>query len=116
MAIRQRVYRNVTILDIEGRLTVETVPDLRLPDLIRRLLQAGRTQIVLNLERVPQLDSSGLTALVESHFATTRTAGALKLMHLAPRVRQVLQVTRLLTIFETYDTETDAVESFAFAV
>jgi len=116
MAIRQRVHRNVTILDIEGRLTVETVPDLRLPDLIRRLLQSGRKQIVLNLEGVPQLDSSGLTALVEAHFATTRTEGALKLLHLAPRVRQVLQITRLLTIFEAYDTETDAVESFAVAV
>ena len=116
MAIRQRVYRNVTILDIEGRLTVETVPDLRLPELIRRLLQSGRTQILLNLEDVPKLDSCGLTALVQAKVATTGMEGSLKLLHLAPRVREVLAVTRLLTVFEAYDTEADAIESFALAV
>jgi anti-anti-sigma factor len=114
MGIRERAYRSVTILDIEGRLTVETVPELRLPERVRCLLQSGCTQIILNLEKVPGLDSSGISALVQAYVATTRTKSSLKLLHLTPRVREVLRVTRLLTVFEVFDTEEEALDRCDF--
>jgi anti-sigma B factor antagonist len=116
MPIQERASGVVTILDLDGRLTIETTTDLGLADVVRRLLQAGRKQIVLNLERVPRVDTTGLCAIVEAYVAAKRQDGLVKLLHLSPHVREVLRVTRLLTVFEAFDDEVDAITSFGVAV
>ena len=93
-------------------MTIEDVGDMALAERVRPLLQAGRNQIVLNLEGVPYLDTMGLCNIVEAYITTKRQGGSLKLLHLAPHVRDVLVITRLLTVFEAYASEADAVASF----
>jgi len=112
MAIEERASGAVVILDIEGRMTIESRTDLLLPDRVRRLLQEGRKQFLLNLEGVRYVDTSGLCDLVEAYVTTTRQGGSLKLLHLTERVRYLLVITKLLTVLEAYESEADAVASF----
>jgi anti-sigma B factor antagonist len=112
MTIGERVSGAVTILDVRGRLTIEVVRDMSLAERVRALLQAGHKQIVLNLEGVSYVDTMGLSNIVEAYIATSRQNGSLKLLHLTAHVREVLVITRLLTVFEAYDSEADAVASF----
>ena len=116
MTIEERTSGNVTILDVDGRMTIETVADMPLLARVRRLLQAGRTHVVLNLAGVPYVDTTGIADLVEAYVATTRQGGSLKLLRLTPHVRAVLTMTRLLTILEVYEAEADAVASFESVV
>jgi anti-sigma B factor antagonist len=112
MAIEERTYAGVTVLDVDGRLSIETMSQMPLTVTVRRLLQAGQTRIVLNLVAVPYVDTTGMSNIVEAYLATTRRGGALKLLHLGPRVRSVLSVTGLLAVFEVFESEADAVASF----
>ena len=89
-------------------LTVETESDLR--DAVRRQLDSGRRQLVLDLARVPYVDSCGLGTMVQAYVSAHRAGGSVKLSNIAPRVRQLLTVTRLLTVFELYQPEARAVE------
>jgi anti-sigma B factor antagonist len=112
MTIEERRSGGATILKIGGRLTIEVEADTRLADTVRRLLAEGRKQIVLDLAEVPRVDTSGVCAIVEAYITTKRQGGSLKLLSLASRVREVLTITRLLTILEAYDSEADAISSF----
>ena len=112
MTIEERASGSVIVLDVEGRMTIETLSDMPLVVKVRRLLQEGRKQIVVNLEGVPRIDTTGLCAIVEAYITTKRQGGSLKLLHLKAHVREVLAITRLLTILEAYDSEADAVASF----
>ncbi|MGH9257411.1 MAG: STAS domain-containing protein [Vicinamibacterales bacterium] len=114
MTIDERPSDGVIILEVRDRMTIETQPVL--VTRVRQLVQEGRKQIVLNLAGVPYMDTSGLCSIVESYLATTRRGGMLKLLHLTPHVRKVLDITRLLTVFEAYDAEADAVASFGAKV
>jgi len=116
MSIEERTWGNVTVLDVAGRMTIETVGDMPLLARVRRLLQGGRTHVVLNLAGVPYVDTTGIADLVEAYVATKRQGGSLKLLHLTPHVRAVLTMTRLLTILEVYEAEADAVASFESVV
>ena len=116
MSIEERTSGNVTVLDVAGRMTIETVGDMPLLARVRRLLQGGRTRVVLNLGGVPYVDTTGIADLVEAYVAAKRQGGSLKLLRLTPHVRAVLTMTRLLTILEAYDTEADAVTSFESVV
>src|SRR5712691_468276 len=100
MTIAERTSGAVNIFDVGGRLTIETLGDMTLAEKVRSLLLAGRTQILLNLEGVPYLDTMGLCNIVEVYVATRRQGGSLKLLHLTPHVREVLMITRLLTVFD----------------
>ncbi len=111
MRVEQRMLGSVTILDIEGRMTIES-PDKPVSTTVRRLLGDGRKQFLLNLDRVPHIDSTGLTEIVEAYLTTTRQGGALKLEHLAPRVRELLRITGLSSVFEVFDAEPVALTSF----
>ena len=91
---------------------IEVLKDMPLTEKVRSLLQEGRTQILLNLEGVTYVDTTGLCNIVEAYVATNRRGGALKLMRLTPRVRKVLMVTKLLTVFEAYESEAEALASF----
>ena len=112
MTIRERTSGAAIILDVDGRMTIETVNDRPLTVNVRRLLQEGQKRIVVNLKGVPYLDTSGLCDIVEGYVIMKRQGGALKLLHPTGHVRTVLATTRLLTILEAYDSESAAIASF----
>ncbi len=112
MTIDERTSGGVTIFDVHGRLTIEDVGDKALVERVRSCVQSGRNQVVLNLEGVPYVDTTGLCNIIEAYITTKRQGGALKLLHLERRVRTLLTITKLLTVFEAYDSEADAIASF----
>ena len=107
MQVLEHVYPSVVILELTERLTVETEADLR--DAVRRQLVAGRPHIVLDLSRVSYVDSCGLGTMVQAYVSAHRIGGSVTLMNVCPRVRQLLTVTRLLSVFELYRPEARAV-------
>jgi anti-sigma B factor antagonist len=115
MTISERTTGEVTILDVDGRLTLDDGVE-RMRDKIRSLLLQGRTSQLINLAGVPYIDSAGLGSLVEGHGEVARRGGALKLLNATARLQDLLVITKLATIFEMHDTEAAAVASFGAAV
>jgi anti-sigma B factor antagonist len=109
--IEERVIGNVTVLDILGRLTIDQAAQ-RLKDKINSLISQQRIQIVLNLKNVPYIDSGGLGELVASYGSVMKAHGALKLLNVNSRNHDLLSITRLVTLFESFDSEAEAVQSF----
>ena len=112
--LEERQIGRVTVLDIVGRLTMSQ-PAQRLKDKINSLISQERTQIVLNLAGVPYIDSAGLGQLVASYGSVLKAGGALKLLNVGARNQELLSITRLLTLFESFDSEAEAVQSFSAA-
>jgi anti-sigma B factor antagonist len=112
MTIKERSSGTAIVLDVQGRMTIETVNDRPLAVKVRRVLQEGHRRILLNLRGVPYLDTTGLCNIVEAYVGTRRQGGSLKLLHPNAHVRAVLGTTRLLTILEVYDSESEAIASF----
>jgi anti-sigma B factor antagonist len=112
MQIEERVVNNVTVLDLKGKMTLGEGDEL-LKDKINSLLQQDRKQIVLNLEGVPYIDSAGLGEIVRTYTTVSRQGGKLKLVNLTKRITDLLSITKLLTVFETFDSEQEAVRSFS---
>jgi len=111
MQIEERSAGDVTVLDLKGKMTLGEGDEL-LKDKINSLLQQGRRKIVLNLEGVPYIDSAGLGQIVGGYTTIARQGGSLKLLNLTKRITDLLSITKLLTVFETYESEQDAVGSF----
>jgi anti-sigma B factor antagonist len=111
MTIAERESCGVIILDVHGRMTIE-VEKTVLTEKVRELLRQGHTHILVNLAEVPHTDTSGLCDLVEAYLAATRREARLKFACLTPKVRRVLEVTKLLTVFEAYASEAEALASF----
>ena len=111
MEIDERTSGDVKILDLQGRLTLGDGDEL-LKDKINSLLLQGCRKLVLNLEGVPYIDSAGLGEIVRTYTTVSRQGGSLKLLNLTKRIEDLLSITKLLTVFETYDTEHEAVRSF----
>jgi len=109
--IEERLIGPVTVLDIAGKLTADRGAQ-HLKDKINSLISQERLQVVLNLEHVPYIDSGGLGQLLASYGSVMKAGGALKLLNVGSRNHDLLSVTRLVTVFETFDSETDAVQSF----
>ena len=114
MQIDERVVGNVIVLDLTGKLTLGDGDDL-LKDKINSLLQQNKKNILLNLAGVPYLDSAGIGRVVGSFTTVSRAGGALKLVNLTKRIHDLMAITKLLTVFETFDAEADAVRSFPAA-
>ena len=114
MQIEERSVGGVTVLDLKGKMTLGEGDEL-LKDKINSLLQQGRRKIVLNLEDVPYIDSAGLGQIVGGYTTITKQGGSLKLLNLTKRITDLLSITKLLTVFETYENEADAVRSFTSA-
>lgn len=112
MQIHQRSAGDVTIIDLSGKLTLGEGDEL-LRDKVNSLVQQGQKKLVLNLAGVPYIDSAGLGEIVRTYTTVSRQGGALKLLSLTKRIQDLLAITKLLTIFETFDTEADAVKSFS---
>ena len=110
--INERREGSVSILDLKGRLRVGGNA-LALHKSIRSLLLEKKTQILLNLTGVTYIDSCGLGELVASQVSVENKGGEIKLFGLTESLHELLTATRLLTVFDTYDSETDALKSFA---
>jgi anti-sigma B factor antagonist len=111
LTISTRNVGDVTILDLDGSIRLGE-EESQLRDTIKGLLAAGQKNILLNLEKVDYIDSSGTGALVYSFTTVRRQEGHLKLLHLGARVRDVLSLTKLISVFETHEDEDRAVKSF----
>ena len=112
MRIEEREVGEVLILDLSGKLTIGGGDEL-LKDKINSLIQQGRRKLVLNLAGVPYIDSAGLGEIVRTYTTVSRQGGKLKLLNLTKRIQDLLAITKLLTVFETFDSEQEAVQSFA---
>jgi anti-sigma B factor antagonist len=112
MQIEERSAGDVIVLDLKGKMTLGEGDEL-LKDKINSLVQQGRRKILLNLEGVPYIDSAGLGEIVRTYTTISRQGGSLKLLNLTKRITDLLSITKLLTVFETYDSEADAVRSFS---
>jgi anti-sigma B factor antagonist len=111
MTLHQRAIGDVTIIDLAGRLTVEDgADDFR--DLVRQLLRDGRAKLVLNFRDAPYIDSTALGEIVRAYTSATRKGGTLKLLSVTARVHELLMITKLLTVFDLFDAEAEAVKSF----
>ena len=108
MQIEERVVDGVTILDLKGKMTLGEGDEL-LKDKINSLIQQDRKKLLLNLEGVPYIDSAGLGEIVRTYTTVSRQGGKLKLLNLTKRIQDLLAITKLLTVFETYESEPDAV-------
>jgi anti-sigma B factor antagonist len=112
MQIDQRVIGDVTVLDLKGKMTLGEGDEL-LKEKINSLLQQGHKNLILNLEGVPYIDSAGLGEVVRTYTTVSRQGGKLKLLNLTKRIQDLLAITKLLTVFETFDHEQEAVKSFS---
>ena len=114
LKIDVRETGKVVILDLNGRITLgETAASLR--DTIRELLDSQQRNILLNLAEVSYIDSSGLGQLVGSYATVTSHGGQLKLLNLQKKLHELMQVTKLITVFEVYNNEAAAIRSFPAA-
>lgn len=111
MEIVERTVSDVTVLDLKGKMTLGEGDEL-LKDKINSLLVGGKKKLVLNLGDVPYIDSAGLGEIVRTYTTVSRQGGSLKLLNLTKRIEDLLSITKLLTVFETFDTEAEAIQSF----
>lgn len=109
--ISERQVGDVTILDMAGKITIGE-GSVSLRTAIRRLLEEGKKKILLNLAGVSYIDSSGIGELVSSYTAINKEAGQLKLLNLTQKLRDLLTITKLLTVFDVYESEEEALGSF----
>ena len=109
--IEERLIGRVTVLDMVGTLTSDQAAQ-RLKDKVNCLVSQQRTQIVVNLKNVAHIDSGGLGQLVASFGYVLKAGGALKLLNVGSRNRDRFAITRLVTLFDSFDSEVEAVRSF----
>ena len=112
MQIDERAVGDVVVLDLQGKVTLGGGDEL-LKDKVNSLVNQGKKKIVLNLAGVPYIDSAGLGEIVRTYTTVSRQGGSLKLLGLTKRITDLLSITKLLTVFETFDSENDAVRSFS---
>jgi anti-sigma B factor antagonist len=112
MQIDERKIGDVVVLDLKGKVTLGEGDEL-LKDKVNSLVNQGFRKLVLNLEGVPYIDSAGLGEIVRTYTTVSRQGGSLKLLNLTKRITDLLAITKLLTVFETFDSENDAVKSFS---
>lgn len=111
MKIELRTVRDVHILDISGKITLgEGTMTVR--NTVRDILKDKGNKIVLNLADVNYIDSSGIGELVSTYTTVTNSGGQLKLLNLTKKIHELLQITKLLTVFQVFDDERAAIASF----
>jgi anti-anti-sigma factor len=112
LQISVREYGDVNILDLQGRSTMDTGESELLSKHLRELTSTGKRKLLLNLANLSQIDSSGVSIIVEMCVSLKRTGGALKLLSPRGRVRDVLRVFRILEVIPNFENEIEALESF----
>lgn len=111
MDIKERVVDGVSVLDLSGKIVLGE-GDSQVRDRIKDLLADGQRRILLNLGDVNYIDSAGLGALISGYTTTKREGGQLKLVNLTKRIQDLLAITKLITVFDTYDDEKEAIASY----
>jgi anti-sigma B factor antagonist len=115
MQLDERIAGTVVIVKVTGDITMNKGGDVMLKDKVQSLLQQGHKNLLIDLSGVAYVDSSGLGQLVQTYATVKNRGGALKLLNVTSRLRDLLVVTKLLTVFDTYDSEADALASFGAA-
>jgi anti-sigma B factor antagonist len=111
MKIDERAAGSVKILDISGQIKF-TQGDEMLKDKIHSVVHQGNKKILVNLGGVDYVDSAGLGELVGAYTTVAKAGGSMKLLNVTKKMRDLLSITKLLTVFETFDNEQEAVKSF----
>jgi anti-sigma B factor antagonist len=112
MQIDERAVGEITVLDLKGNIVLNE-GDVVLRDKINSLIQQGKIKLILNLAAVPYVDSAGLGELVRAFSTVRRHGGNLKMVHLTKRITDLLTITKLLMVFDTFESEKEALDSFA---
>lgn len=112
MKIFERQVGDVTILDLQGKILIGEGDDA-LRDAVNKAVDSGKAKLLLNLAEVPYVDSAGLGEIVRCYTTVSRKGGKLKLINLTKKIQDLLSITKLITVFDTYDTEEEGVKSFA---
>ena len=111
MKATSRTANGVEIIKLEGKITIGA-GDSQLREVIGNALSAGKTNLLLDMSGVTTIDSSGIGELVGSYTTVTNRSGKLKLLHLPAKLNELLHVTQLITVFEVYENEAEALSSF----
>jgi len=109
--VKERQAGDVTILDMSGEVRI-CEGSVSLRDSIRQLADQGKKKVLLNLAGVKYMDSTGVGELIANYTTITRQGGQLKLLNLTDRIQNLLVITKLLTVFDSYDNEAEALKSF----
>jgi anti-sigma B factor antagonist len=109
--ITQRLSANVTILDLSGKILIGET-SIKFRTSLQQLMRGGEKHILLNLSDISSIDSCGLGELVGGFVSAGKNGGKVKLLNLTARVSEIMMITKLLTVFEVYENEEDAVNSF----
>jgi anti-sigma B factor antagonist len=102
---------DIRVIELSGKITIGA-GDVKLRELITQALEIDKNDIVLDLGGVTAIDSSGIGEMVACYTSVTKRGGQLKLMHLSPKITDILQVTQLITVFDVFDDEREALGSF----
>ena len=115
MQLEQRIVGAIAIVKVTGDITLNKGGDVLLKDKVQSLIQQGHANLLIDLTDVTYVDSAGLGELVQAYATTKNRGGALKLLNVTKRLRDLLVVTKLLTVFDTFESEADALASFGAA-
>lgn len=115
MQISERTVGDVVIVDVSGKITLGEGGDVVLKDKMRSLIQQGNKKLLLNLGGVSYVDSAGLGEIVQAYATVNKDGGKLKLLNITKRIKDLLSITKLLTVFDTFDNEAEAIASFQAA-
>ncbi len=111
MSIQVHQHSGFTVLEVTGKVTIGA-GDVALREAVHGALDAGATKLLINLGGVSTMDSSGIGELVSAFTTVSNRGGSLKLVNLPDKVQDILQITQLITVFEVFDTEEEAMASF----
>ena len=114
MRIQERKLDDVTVLDLDGKFVLGE--DGQFKQKVAANIEGGVRKLIVNLSRVNYMDSSGLGELISGYISMKRVNGSMKLLHLGNRLNELLVTTKLITVFETFDSEAAAISSFAPAL
>ena len=112
MKANVREVQGVSIVDLKGKITIGS-GDVQLREIINGLVEKGKKNILINMQEVTTIDSSGIGELVGCYTSVTNKGGKLKLLHLPPKITDVLTVSQLITVFDVYESEPVALATYA---
>jgi anti-anti-sigma factor len=112
MKVNTRQKGDVTILDLKGKITIGA-GDIALRNAVQEAINGGAKSVIVNMAEVTTIDSSGVGELVSAYTTATNRGAKVKLANLPAKVQDILHITQLITVFDVFDSEDEAVASFA---